>query len=92
MDILQSDGRTIFSCRLDMNCIRDTTTGQGVVDGGFERDTTTKGVVDCGYFVFPEGNKCGPSGAKPAEELSVILTARLVADSKFPTEGEVPHE
>ena len=26
MDFLQPAGRTIFSCRLDMKCIRDTTT------------------------------------------------------------------
>ena len=46
MDILQSDGRTIFSCRLDMNCKRD-------VEGGFERDTTTtKGVVEGGQWTF----------------------------------------
>ena len=43
-------GHTIFSCRLDMNTIRDTTT-KGVVDDGFVLDTTIKGVVDGGYFV-----------------------------------------
>ena len=44
MDILHHDGSTVFSLRLDLNCIRDTTT-KGC-------DTTTKGVVEVVNVIF----------------------------------------
>jgi hypothetical protein len=45
MDILHHDGSTVFSLRLDLNCIRDNTTK------GF--DTTTNGVTEVRNVVLP---------------------------------------